>query len=188
MNKNTAVLAAAAGFASIVATAGAIAATECNGPPLTGTYNGGVVVNGGAFCVLGGATVRGGVRVNPGGILVTCGSTINGGVVANGAANLIIGAGADEEPQGVICPGNVIRGGVQISNTGPGVLAPAPSIAIERDHIEGDVVLRGNAGPIMISDNTIHGSLVCANNAQVPGDEGNESTITGALQCEFDDE
>ncbi|HZZ92220.1 MAG TPA: hypothetical protein VFE23_06640 [Usitatibacter sp.] len=190
MNKNAAVLAAAAGFASILASTAAIAATECNGPPLTGTYNNGVVVNAGDFCVLGGATVRGGVRVNPGGVLITCGSTINGGIVANGALNLILGAGADEEvpPVNFVCPGNVIRGGVQVSNTGPGILAPAPSISLERAHVEGDVLLLGNAGPIMVSDNVIHGSLVCSNNRFVVGDEGNESTITGAVQCEFDDE
>src|SRR5262249_20805028 len=75
----------------------ALAATECNtgpapNPPLTGTVTGGVVVNAGEFCILGGANVSGGLRVNPGGVLIVCGSTINGGFTANGAAELIFGA------------------------------------------------------------------------------------------------
>ena len=70
----------------------ALAATVCNtgpppNPPLSGTVHGGVVVNAGDFCLLGGANVSGGVRVNEGGILIVCGSTINGGLIANGAAD-----------------------------------------------------------------------------------------------------
>ena len=104
----------------------ALATTVCNtgpppSPPLSGTVVGGVVVNAGDFCVLGGANVSGGVRVNEGGILIVCGSTINGGFVANGAAELIFGA---EE---IDCAGDVINGALQISNTGPGTIAPAPS-------------------------------------------------------------
>jgi len=78
-----------------------------------------------------------------------------------GAANLIIGAGADEEvpPVNFVCPGNVINGAVQISNTGPGVLSPAPSIAIERNAISGAVRLTGNQGPIVVSSDTIVGGL-----------------------------
>src|SRR5437762_12274084 len=130
------------GLALEVFSGGALAATECNGV-ITGTVVGGVVVNAGDSCFLGGpflgpydgAHISGGVRVNPGGILFACASTINGGIVANGAANLIIGA---EE---IGCPGSVINGGVRISNTGPGVLSPAPSIALENSVIHGAVHL-----------------------------------------------
>jgi len=165
---------------------GALAATECNGP-LSGSVVGGVVVNAGDFCILGGATVYGGVQVNRGGILITCGSTINGGLVANGAAQLIIGAGADEEvpPVNFVCPGNRISGGIQISNTGPGVLAPAPSIAIERDIIEGGVHLANNVGPITVSADVINGGLFCKNDAFDLDDEGTPSVIIGRITCEF---
>ena len=166
---------------------GATAATECNGPPLSGTIPDGVVVNAGDFCVLVEATVYDSVQVNAGGILITCGSTIYGGLIANGAANLIIGAGADEEgpPVGFVCPGNNIRGGVQVSNTGPGVLAPAPSIAIERDIIAGGVHLSNNAGPIVVSTDVINGGLFCKNNASDLEDEGTPSVVVGRTTCEF---
>jgi hypothetical protein len=166
----------------------ALAATECNGP-LSGTVVGGVVVNAGDFCILGGANVSGGVQVNAGGILISCGSTINGGIVANGAANLIIGAGADEEvpPVNFVCPGNVINGAVSISNTGPGVLAPAPSIAIERNTMSGRVYLSGNQGPITVSSDVIVGGLFCVNNVSDLDDEGTPSVIIGAIRCKFGD-
>jgi len=166
----------------------ALAATECNGP-LSGTVVGGVVVNAGDFCILGGANVSGGVQVNAGGILISCGSTINGGIVANGAANLIIGAGADEEvpPVNFVCPGNVINGAVSISNTGPGVLAPAPSIAIERNTMSGRVYLSGNQGPITVSSDVIAGGLFCVNNVSDLDDEGTPSVITGVVRCKFGD-
>ena len=167
------------GLVLIVGSDGALGATECNGPT-SGTIVGGLVVNAGDFCFLGGANVSGGVRVNPGGILFACASTINGGIVANGAANLIIGA---EE---IGCPGNVINGGVRISNTGPGVLSPAPSIALENSVIHGAVHLTGNQGPIAVATNTISGGLFCSNNAFDLDDEGSPSVVTGAIRCEFE--
>jgi hypothetical protein len=173
------------GLALAVFSGGALAATECNtgpppNPPLSGTVVGGVVVNAGDFCVLGGAHISGGVRVNDGGILIACGSVINGGLVANGAANLIIGA---EE---IDCSGIVIHGGVRISNTGPGVLSPAPSIALENSAIKGSVHLNGNLGPIAVASNTIAGGLFCSNNAFDLEDEGSPSVVTGAITCEFE--
>ena len=176
------------GLALAVSSNAALAATECNGP-LSGTIADGVVVNAGDFCILGGANVSGGVQVNAGGILIACASTINGGIVANGAANLIIGAGADEEvpPVNFVCPGNVINGAVNISNTGPGVLAPAPSIAIERNAISGRVHLSGNQGMITVASDTIAGGLSCVNNAFDLDDEGTPSVITGAIRCKFGD-
>ena len=171
-----------------------LAATECNTPPpnapLSGTVVGGVVVNAGDFCILGGANVSGGVQVNSGGILITCGSSINGGIVANGAANLIIGAGADEEvpPVNFVCPGNVINGAVRISSTGPGVLAPAPSISVERNAITGGVHLTGNQGMIVVANDMINGGLFCSNNKFDLDNEGTPSIINGALHCEFADE
>jgi len=167
---------------------GAMAATECNGPPLSGTIPGGVVVNNGDFCLLIEATVYDSVQVNPGGVLITCGSTIYGGLVANGAANVLIGGGADEvgPPVNFDCPGNNIRGGVQISNTGPGVLAPAPSISIERDIIAGGVHLSNNAGPVVVSADVINGGLFCKNNASPDiDDEGTPSVVIGRTTCEF---
>ena len=163
------------------------AATECNtGPPpstpLSGTIVGGVVVNAGDFCILGGANISGGVRVNPGGILIVCGTTINGGFIANGAAELIFGA---EE---IDCAGDVINGAVQISNTGPGILTPpAPAIALERSTINGGVHLSGNRGPIAVASNRIAGALICSNNAFDLEDEGLPNIITGAIRCKFGD-
>jgi hypothetical protein len=177
------------GLALVAFSSGAIAATECNtgppGPPpfapFSGSVGGGLVVNAGDFCFLDEAHISGGVRVNPGGILIACGSTINGGIVANGAAGIIIGA---EE---IDCAGIVINGGVQISNTGPGVFPPpAPSIALERSAIHGAVHLTGNLGPIAVATNTIAGGLFCANNTFDLDDEGSPSIVTGAITCEFE--
>src|SRR4030095_14032263 len=115
----------------------------------------------------------GGVQVSAGGILIACGSTINGGVVSDGAAQLIFGA---EE---IDCDGDVINGGVKISNTGPGAFPPpAPSIALERGAISGAVHLTGNRGPIAVATNTISGGLFCSNNAFNLDDEGSPSVVT----------
>ena len=175
------------GLALAVSSDGALAATEWNGV-ISGTVVGGVVVNAGDFCVLGGAHISGGVQVNGGGILIACASTINGGLVANGAANVLVGAGLDEP---VDCPGNVINGGVRISNTGPGVLQPAPSIALERNAINGAVHLTGNLGPIVVASDTIAGGLFCNNNAFDLDDEhmmgGVPPVVTGPIRCEFGD-
>ena len=177
-----------AGLALTVFSGGAMAApTACNtgpapNPPLSGTVVGGLVVNAGDFCVLGGAHISGGVRVNEGGILIVCGSTINGGFTANGAAELIFGA---EE---INCAGDLINGAVQISNTGPGILPPrGPSIALERSTINGGVHLSGNRGPIAVASNIIAGGLICSKNAFDLEDEGSPSIITGAITCKFGD-
>ena len=180
-----------AGFLAVLALAvsssGALAATECNtgppgNPPLSGAIVGGVVVNAGDFCILGGANVSGGVRVNEGGILIVCGSTINGGFSASKAAELIFGA---EE---IDCSGDVINGAINISNTGPGAFpAPAPSIALERSVINGSVHLSGNSGPIAIASNTIAGGLFCSNNAFDLDNEGFSNVVTGPIRCEFGD-
>lgn len=174
------------GLALMAFSGHAHSATLCNtgppgNPPLSGTISGGVVVNAGDFCVLGGANVSGGVRVNAGGILIVCGSTINGGLISNGAAELIFGA---EE---IDCAGNVFNGGVTISNTGPGVLLPAPSIAVERSTINGGVRLTGNRGPIAVASNRIAGVLSCSNNAFNLEDEGMANLVTGNISCKFAD-
>lgn len=184
-------LAAILGLALAVFSSAALAATECNtgpppdNPPLSGTIVGGVVVNAGDFCVLGGANVSGGVQVNEGGTLIVCGSTINGGFTANKAAGLIFGA---EE---IDCAGDVINGAVRISNTGPAGAfpAPAPSIALERSVINGAVHLTGNQGPIAVANDTIAGGLFCSNNAFDLDDEldrgGAPPVVTGAIRCKF---
>ena len=97
-----------------------------------------------------------------------------------GFAQRIIGA---EE---IGCPGIVINGGVRISNTGPGVLSPAPSIALENSVIHGAVHLTGNQGPISVASNTIAGGLFCTNNTFDLDDEGKPSVVTGAITCEFE--
>ena len=186
MKRFAGILIGIVGLALAASSGGAYAKTECNGV-ITTSVTGGVVVSAGDFCILEGAQVSGGVQVNAGGILISCGSTINGGITANGAANLLIGAGADEEvpPANFVCPGNVINGGVRISNTGPGVLAPAPSIALERNTINGAVHLTGNQGRIVVSTDTIAGGLFCANNALDLDNEGTPPVVTGAIRCKF---
>ena len=175
------------GLALAVGSHGVLAATDCNGGVISGTVVGGLVVNAAATpCVLAGANISGGVRVNDGGILITCASTINGGIVANRALNVLIGAGEDEPTE---CPGNVINGAVQISNTGLGVIPDAPSIALERNTINGAVHLTGNQGPIVVSVDTIDGGLFCSNNAFDLDDEGRTRSVlvTGAMRCKFAD-
>lgn len=185
------------GLALAASSGGALAATECNGF-ISGKVDGGVVVNDGDFCFLGGniilgpgtlhvgARVSGGVRVNAGGVLFVCASTINGGIVADGAASIVVGA---EE---ILCDGGIINGGVQISNTGPGDLvdpeAP-PSIALENSVIHGAVHLTGNLGRIAVVTDTIAGGLFCVNNAFDLDDEhetgGARPVVTGAVRCKF---
>ena len=172
------------GLALAVASDGALAGTECNTPSppfLSGTVIGGLVVNAGDFCFLDGAHISGGVQVNAGGILIACGSTINGGIVANGAATVAIG------PEEIGCPGSVINGGVQISNTG-GDNFPAgpPSVALEHSAIHGAVRLIGNHGHIAVAGNTIAGGLFCANNAFDLEDEGMTNVVTGPIRCKFE--
>lgn len=179
-------LALAVGLALTVFSGQALATTVCNtGPPpntpLSGTIVGGVVVNAGDVCVLGGANISGGLRVNEGGFLIACGTTINGGFIANGAAELIFGA---EE---IDCGGDVINGAVQISNTGPGAILPAPSVAVERSTINGGLRLSGNRGPLAVATNTISGPLICNKNAFDLDDEGSPNMVTGAIRCKFVD-
>ena len=99
MQRLTGFLVGVLGLALAVSSDGALA-TECNGA-LSGKVTGGILVNAGDFCVLGGANVSGGVQVNAGGILIACGSTINGGVVSEGAAQLIFGADPGLRPTAV---------------------------------------------------------------------------------------
>lgn len=168
------------GLALAVFSGGAFAATECNGL-LSGTVVGGVVVNDGDTCMLGGATVSRGVQVNSGGVLIACASTINGGLVANGAAAVLIG------PEEIGCSGDVINGGVHISNTGPGGPQPGPpSIALENSGIHGGVYLNGNQGPIAVASNIIAGGLFCSKNVFDLEDEGLPNKVTGAITCKFE--
>jgi hypothetical protein len=179
MKRLVGLLAGIGGFALAVFSDGALASTECNGP-LTGHLVGGVAVNDGDFCMLGGATVSGGVRVSSGGILIACATTINGGLVANGAAEVVVGA---EE---IGCDGTVINGGVHVSNNGEGIFPPpTPAVAVERSAIQGGVFLTGNAGFLAVSDNTIAGGLICSNNVHDLEDEGVPNKVTGKVTCEF---
>jgi hypothetical protein len=181
MNRLAGSLVGMVGLALAVSSDGALAATECNGT-ISGTVVDGVVVNAGDFCVLAGANVSDGVVVNEGGILIACASTINGGLVANGAAEIIIGA--EELPGG--CPGIILNGGVNISNTGPGAFSPAPSIALENSVFNGAVHLTGNQGPIAVAGGRIAGGLFCTNNAFDLENEGNPTKVTGPVRCEFE--
>ena len=170
----------------------ALAATSCNtgpagplgpNPALSGTVTGGVVVHEGAFCVIDGANISGGLRVTEGGIVFVCASTINGGVRAEEASEIVFGA---EEIVG--CGGNLINGGVKISETGPGILPPpGPSIALEHTTINGSVHLSENSGPIAVASNTIVGGLFCHENKFDLEDEGSPSIITGKVTCKFAD-
>ena len=186
MNKLAGFFVGLVGLALAVSSNGALAATECNGV-ISGTIVDGVVVNAGDFCLLGGAHISGGVRVNQGGILIACASTIEGGIVANGAANLLIGAGKDEEgpPVNTFCPGNVINGAVRINNTGTGLIAPAPSIAVERSTLNGGLSLIGNQGQMAIAGNRISGHLFCSGNLFKADDEGMKNIVSGQVSCTF---
>jgi hypothetical protein len=159
----------------LTASTGAHAATACSGV-LSGAVPDGVVVNGG-FCRLQGANVAGGVRVTRGAFVIVCASTINGGFAADGAGELIIGA---EE---IGCDGNVFNGTIRINNTGPGLAAPAPSIALERSTINGGASLIGNQGPISVAGNRISGSLFCSGNVFGAEDEGMKNIVSGQNSC-----
>jgi hypothetical protein len=60
-----------------------------------------------------------------------------------------------------------------------------PSIAIERDVIEGGVHLSNNAGLTVVSADVINGGLFCKNNASDLEDEGTPSVVIGRTTCEF---
>jgi len=160
---------------------GPLASPPISGAALSGTVAGGVVVNAGATCLINGANVSGGVRVNPGGALFVCASTINGGVTSNGATEVVLGA---EE---LNCGGDTVNGIIKISNNGPGIFGPKPSIAIERSILNGGVRLNNNQGLMSVSQNTIAGSLACSNNVGDLIDEGEPSIITGKVSCKFAD-
>jgi hypothetical protein len=168
----------------------ALAATSCNtgpagplgpNPPFSGTFTGGVVVGEGAFCVIDGANISGGLRVKEGGIVLVCASTINGGFTAEEASEIIFGA----EELG--CGGDLINGRVKISETGPGILSPGPSIALENSTINGSVHLSENRGPIAVASNTIVGGLFCSENTFDLKNEGRPNIITGKTTCKFAD-
>jgi hypothetical protein len=148
---------------------------------LSGKITGSVVVNAGDVCWLSGANISGGVQVNSGGVLFVCGSTINGGLVSDGAAAVIVGA---EE---IACDGDVIKGGVRISNTGPSEEGGPPSVALENSAINGAVHLTGNQGAIAVAFNTIKGGLFCSKNAFDLDNENGPSVITGPVRCKFGD-
>jgi hypothetical protein len=182
-----------AALALTVSSASALAATECNtgfpfdpaATPLSGKITGGVVVNANEVCWLKGATISGGVQVNSGGLLFACGSTINGGLASNGAAAIVVGA---EE---IGCDGDVINGGVEISNTAQGSLVPdtPPSVALENSVIHGAVHLTNNPGRIAVAGDNISGGLFCHNNGFDLEDEHDvgapPSVITGKVTCKF---
>ena len=161
----------------LFASGSAHAATECSGV-MTGTITGGVVVRGG-FCQLQGANVAGGVRVTGGAFVIVCASTINGGFAADSAGELIFGA---EE---IGCEGNVINGAVRINNTGAGLVAPAPSIAVERSTLNGGLSLIGNQGQMAIAGNRISGHLFCSGNLFKAEDEGMKNIVSGQVSCTF---
>ena len=168
-------------LATTVCNTGPLASPPLSGPALSGTVVGGVVVNAGATCLINGANVSGGVQVNPGGALFVCSSTINGGVTSNGAMEVIFGA---EE---LNCGGDVVNGIIKISNNGPGIFGPKPSIGIERSTLNGGVRLSDNQGLMSVSQDTIAGSLACHNNVGDLIDEGEPSIITGKVSCKFVD-
>ena len=168
-------------LAATVCDTGPLASPPTSGAALSGTVVGGVVVNAGATCLINGANVSGGVRVNPGGALFVCASTINGGVTSNGAMEVVFGA---EE---LNCGGDTVNGIIKISNNGPGIFGPQPSIGIERSILNGGVRLSNNQGLIAVSQNTIAGGLACSNNVGDLIDEGEPSIITGKVSCKFVD-
>jgi hypothetical protein len=171
------------GLALVASSGTALATTACN-EAISGVVVDGVVVNPGPPCVLDGAHVSGGVHVNQGGVLIACASTINGGIVANGALTVFIGGGEDEPAD---CPGNTVSGGIQISDTGPSAIPLAPSIALERSAIHGDVHLTGNQGRIVVASDIIAGGLFCLHNSEFFLDNKSKpSEITGAVRCEFE--
>jgi hypothetical protein len=171
------------GLALVASSGTALATTACSGA-ISGIVFDGVVVNPGPPCVLDGAHVSGGVQVNEGGVLIACASTIEGGIAANGALSVLIGAGEDEP---VDCPGNTVNGGIQISDTNPGSIPQAPSIALERSAIHGAVHLTGNQGRIVVASDIIAGGLFCLHNSEFfLDDKSKPSQITGAVRCEFE--
>lgn len=169
-------------LATTVCDTGPLASPPISGAALSGTVVGGVVVNAGATCLINGANVSGGVRVNPGGALFVCSSTINGGLTSNGAMEVVLGA---EE---LDCGGDTVNGIIKISNNGPGIFGPKPSIGIERSILNGGIRLSNNQGLMSVAQNTIAGGLACSNNVGDLIDEGLPSIITGRVSCKFVDE
>ena len=177
MNRTTQLLVRLMAVLWLLGSGSAHAATQCSGV-MSGTIPDGVVVSSG-FCRLQGATVAGGVRVSGGAFLVVCASTINGGLVSDGAGELIFGA---EE---IGCDGDVINGAVRINNTGTGLAAPAPSIALERSTLNGGVSLIGNQGLMSVAGNRISGNLFCSGNVFNPDNEGMKNVVSGQISCPF---
>ena len=157
---------------------GALAATECNGT-ISGTINGGLVVNPGDVCDLEGATITGGLRMS-GGRLQACSSTISGGVVATGGNCVILGKEGEEDS--IPCGGDTINGGVKLTN----IVGPScgiENVEIQSSDINGGAQLNNN-GEVELEGNTISGGLHCSGNTGITFDFL-QNTVTGAKdgQC-----
>lgn len=130
---------------------------------VTGTHAGPLAVRAGTTCLAGDATVSGPVTVRGGGSLIVAGATVDGSVSASGAATVRL-AGA------------VVDGPVFVAGATDRVL-------IAGSDIDGPVSVTGSDtgfAPVVITGNTVRGSLSCQGNAPAPVDEGVSNTVTGA--------
>ena len=151
---------------------GALAATECNGT-ISGTINGGIVVNPGDVCDIEGATITGGVRMS-GGRLQACSSTISGGFIATGGNCVILGKETEEDS--IPCGGDTINGGVKLTN----IVGPScgiENVEIQASNITGGAQLKNN-GEVELEANTISGGLHCSGNSGITFDFL-QNTVTG---------
>jgi hypothetical protein len=126
---------------------------------------------------LQGANVSGGVRVTGGAFVLVCASTINGGFAADGAGQLIFGA---EEAVATATSST----GQSASTTRDRLIAPAPSIAVERSTLNGGLSLIGNQGQMAIAGNRISATSSAAEPLQ-GGDEGMKNIVSGQVSCTF---
>jgi hypothetical protein len=202
---------AAAGPAGASTTAPAGPAAGCT-RTVTGTHRGGLVAGSGVLCLrnatqlgpvrvwhgaglrVSGSVITGAVTVTRTRLVQVCGSRLDGSFRADRAAGPVtVGGGAS-------CRGDVGHGRMVISRSagpvqvaglrqqGPAVLSGnAAGVTLSGASVGGKVTVRGNRGsaPVVVTADTIAGSLACAANRPAPVDRGRLDTVSGTAggQC-----
>jgi glucosylceramidase len=141
--------------------------TDCT-TAVTGERTARLAVDSGVTCLAEGARIDGPVTVSAGASLVATGATISGLVSATGAATVRL-------------VGSTMTAPVSVSGTTDRVL-------IAGSRLTGPVSVSGAAtgfAPVLMSGNTVRGTLACEGNSPAPTNEGIPNTVTGPAtgQC-----
>jgi hypothetical protein len=143
-----------------------LALTDCS-TAVTGERTARLAVTSGVTCLAEGSRITGPVTVSAGASLVATGATINGMLTATGA--------------GIRLVDTTVTAPVSVTGATERVLIAGSSLA-------GPMTVDGAAtgfAPVVVSGNTVRGTLSCAGNSPAPTNEGTPNTVTGPAtgQC-----